>query len=138
MRQITLQNTDMEGLAQQVKVALLNLPKGKQVEVIIRDPARTGRQNRAMHKFFEWIATTLNDNNLYLSRSLLRPNYEAEWTQVMVKEILWRPTQKALTGKQSSKDLTTKELTTVAETIQQALAKRGLDVEFPSIESFIF
>lgn len=122
------------GLAEEVVKRLSQLPENKKLEVVIRDPRRTSRQNRALHKFFTWVAENLNDNNMFLSRELLSSEYEAEWTPEMVKEVIWRPTQVVLTGKASSTKLTTTELTLVADTVQQGLARKGLSIDFPSME----
>ena len=105
------------------------------VEVEIRKPRRTSKQNRAMHLLFRFIAQALNENNLFLSRELLKSEYEAAWTGEMVKELIWRPVQKRLTGKKSTRDITTEELQKILEAVQMALSKIGLYVSMPSAES---
>ena len=117
--------------------ALSEFPVDKKLEVVIRDPVRTSRQNRAMHLFFTWIANLLNENNLFIGKELLKDGWEEEWNGSTVKELLWRKTQKSLTGKKSTTQITTAEFTMIADKIQMAFAKMGLNAEFPSLESLL-
>ena len=105
-------------------------------EVIIRKPTRTKPQNKAIHLFFAWVAEALNEAHLTFTK-VFKPDMEMEWTSNMVKELLWRPAQKIMTGKTSSTKLTTKELTDVADAIQKALAVKGVSVDFPSMEGLL-
>jgi len=134
MKQIKI-NGNREYQLQEVVKRINDIPEDKRLEIVIRDPKRTSRQNRALHKFLQWLAGALNDKNMFFSREFIRDGYEAQWTPVMTKELFWRPTQRSLTGKESSTKLTTTEFSLVVDTIQQGLAKRGLDVPFPSIKT---
>jgi len=52
-----------------------------------------------------------------------------------LKEVLWRPIQLAITGKESSTDLTTSEVNKVYEAVSMYLAKnQEIDLPFPSVE----
>ena len=137
MKQIKIQREDRNELLDKVALSFKDIPVGEKVEVVIRNATKTSAQNRAMHKYFEWIANTLNDNNLYLTKDLIQASYEAEWSKEMVKELIWKPVQKRLTGKKSTTKINTAEVNKIVETIQRALARIGLDVEFPSWEAML-
>ena len=95
---------------------------------------RTLTQNRAMHLWFTMVADALNDAGLDM-RTVLKPEIEIPWTESTVKNHLWRPVQKAMLDKESTADLTTKELTEVEQVLSRHLAeKHGIHVPFPSIE----
>lgn len=102
-----------------------------------KDKPRTNRQNSALHKLFDMLAEALNDAGLDM-RKTLKPGVEIPWTQANVKEYLWRPIQKAQLDKQSTTELTTKDIDKVYETLNRYLGdKHGLHVEFPSVEEII-
>lgn len=136
MKQIILKTKDRNKLIEQVLDRLADIPEEKQLEVVIRDPVRTNRQNAAMHLYLEQLATAFNDNNLHFT-DILNVELETHWTGGMIKEVIWRKVQEAMTGKPSSTKLTTKELSDIAEAIEIALAKKGIDIPFPSIDSLI-
>ena len=97
---------------------------------------RTTLQNRALHKLFTFMATELN-NAGYDMRKTLKPEVEIPWTMENVKNHLWRPIQEAYLNKESTKDLTTKELDLVYDVINRFMAGKGIHVPFPSIESLM-
>ena len=95
---------------------------------------RTDAQNRSMHKFFRDVADTLRASGLDV-RTTLKEDFELEWSEGLVKEILWRTAQKIVFDKISTKDLTTKEVTEVYDMVNRFLAKHKIHVPWPSIES---
>jgi len=98
---------------------------------------RTSKQNRAMHKYFSLIANTLNDAGLDM-RATLKPEIDIPWSTETVKEYLWRPVQKIQTNKQSTTELTTKEVNEIQETLQRFLGQRhGISQDFPSVEEIM-
>jgi hypothetical protein len=97
-------------------------------------PARTRQQNKALHLYYTFLANALNDAGLDM-RKTLKPEIEIPWTPETVKEFLWRPIQRAQLQKESTTELTTKELDEVLETLSRHLGEKfGLSVPFPSIE----
>lgn len=62
---------------------------------------RTDTQNRALHLFFTQLAKTLNDGGLDF-RLTIKEDVDVPWTPELVKEYMWRPIQKTLTGQQST------------------------------------
>lgn len=95
---------------------------------------RTIKQNRALHLMFEQLADNLNNEGMSVQKVL---TLEAKFTGKLIKELLWRPTQKWLYKKKSTTELTTKELDEVFEVIQKALAEKGIEIQFPSIETIM-
>lgn len=96
---------------------------------------RTTKQNSALHKYFEMLANELNETG-HDMRKTLKPEIEIPWTKESVKEFLYRPIMKAMYQKKSTTELSTKELQSVAETLQKHLVEKlNIDLDFPSIES---
>ena len=93
---------------------------------------RTLQQNQALFRFFDLLASTLNAENLTVD-VILRA--DTQWNKERVLELLWRPLQKSMIGKESTTKLTTKELTEVYDTLNKALGEKlGIHVSFPSYE----
>jgi hypothetical protein len=71
-------------------------------------------------------------------RKTLKPEIEIPWSTDSVKEHLFKPVMRAQLGKTSTKDLSTKEIDMVFDTLTKHLGEKfGLHVEFPSTESII-
>lgn len=98
---------------------------------------RTLKQNSALHLYFTYLADELNDAGLDM-RKTLKPEIDIPWSARTVKEHLWRPIMKAQLKKESTTELTTKEIDKVFQTITRHLSEKfGLSVEFPSIDTMI-
>lgn len=98
---------------------------------------RTTQQNRALHKYFSLVAEALNDAGLDL-RKVLKPEIEIPWSAETVKNYLWRSVQQAQLNKESTADLTTKEIDLVYDTLNRFLSEKfGISEPFPSIEEII-
>lgn len=101
------------------------------------DKQRTAAQNRAMHLMFTHLAQNLNEHGLDMRRTL-KETVEIPWNAKTVKEYLWRPIQQAQLQKDSTTELTTKEIDDVFGTLNRHLGEKfGLSSEFPSIETII-
>ena len=95
---------------------------------------RTISQNRMLHLYFELLAKTLNSAGLDM-KEVLKPGIDIPWTKDMVKEHLWRPIQEAYVKKESTKDLTKKELNDVFDILNRHLGEKfGIHEELPSTE----
>lgn len=93
---------------------------------------RTITQNKALHVYFELLATALNDAGLDMKRTL-KPEVDIPWSAVSVKEHLWRPIQKAIIDKQSTKEASTAEYGPVYETLNRHTSDRfGISIPWPS------
>lgn len=98
---------------------------------------RTTQQNKALHKFYSELALALNEAGLDMKRTL-KPDIDIPWNGDTVKDYLWRPIQQAQLGKESTKELTTKEIDAVYDTLNRHLGEKlGVHVEFPSIEAIL-
>ena len=98
---------------------------------------RTAQQNRALHVYFTLIADALNDAGLDMKK-VLKPEVEIPWSPMSVKEFLWRPVMKAQLHKQSTTEMSTRDIDTVFDTINRFLGdKFGVHEPFPSIEEII-
>lgn len=102
-----------------------------------KEKQRTAKQNKALHLLFTMIAETLNDTGNDMRRTL-RSDIEIPWSADTVKNYLWRPVQQAQLEKQSTTELTTKDIDAVFETLNRHLGdKIGVHIPFPSIESVL-
>ncbi len=98
---------------------------------------RTSQQNRALHLYFTLLATALNDAGMDM-RKTIRRDVDIQWTSYSIKEFLWKPLQKALTGKKSTARIKTKDIDKVYDALNKVIGERtGVSVEFPSIESLM-
>lgn len=108
--------------------------KGKQLLVRINRTTgeRTDDQNRALHKYFELVAKALNDGGFSV-QVVLKQKMELDWTKDMVKELLWRTAQLAITGKKSTTKLDkVSEIDTIYEHLNRHLSgKFGVHIPFP-------
>ena len=98
---------------------------------------RTAQQNKSLHLYFTHLAAALTASGLDM-RKTLKPEIEIPWNTESVKEYLFRPVMRAQLGKASTKDLSTKEIDMVFDTLTKHLGEKfGLHVDFPSVESII-
>lgn len=97
---------------------------------------RTLRQNASLHLGCQMVAEELKEKGYTVQATMkLLGNLEVDWTQKLVKEILIHSISKAMFGKESTADLTTKELQDVWENMTRAIAITGVSVSFPSMET---
>lgn len=98
---------------------------------------RTLQQNKALHKYFTYLAAGLNASGFDMKKTL-KESVEIPWTPETVKDWLWRPIQQAQLGKESTTELTTKDIDEVLDVLTRHLGEKlGISVEFPSVESLI-
>ena len=67
---------------------------------------RTGQQNRALHLACKKLSDELNGKGLYMN-VVLKPTYNIQWDEKMVKEHLHKPLLKAMYGKNSTTEMDT-------------------------------
>ena len=98
---------------------------------------RTSQQNRALHLYFKQLADELNDKGQDM-RTLIKEEIDIPWSTTTVKDHLFRPLMKVITGKESTAKLTTDEIDRVFEILSKTIGERtGLHIPFPSIETLI-
>ena len=95
---------------------------------------RTLSQNAALHLYYRMLAEALNDAGLD-ARKTLKPEIEIPWTPEMIKDLLWRPIQEAMTGKHSTTELNTVDPSEIYQVLDRHLGEKfSLHVPFPSYE----
>lgn len=109
---------------------LMTAQEGDELELAAGD--RTSKQARAMWLYCSMLAKALNDAGLDQRTYPFRDGLSIPFSKESVMEIFWRPVQKAMLDKTSTKDLTTKEVNQVYEALDRAMSERtGVHVEFP-------
>jgi len=85
---------------------------------------RTLKQNNSLHKFFELLSQELNDKGLDI-RATISKDIAIPWTGYNVKNYIWKPLQKKLTGKESTTQLDKyKEINLLWDIINRAFSER--------------
>jgi len=94
-------------------------------------PVRTITQNKAIHKYFDMLADSLN-NAGYDVRKAMRHDVPIPWTQNLIKELIWRKVQKAMFDIESTAKLDTGQISEVYEVINRYTAESFcVSVDFP-------
>jgi len=89
----------------------------------------TSKQKSAMHVYLRLLSEALNDAGLDMKK-VLKEGVDIPWTEVSAKEHLWRPIQKAMTGKKSTKDPLRKDYVEIYETLNR-LTSSKFDIYIP-------
>lgn len=119
------------------------LKEGTEGEMEVRlapssDTQRSKQQNKAMHLWFQLVAEALNAAGYTIQKVLTHFKIEIDWTKDSVKEVLWKQTQKALLGKDSTTELSKHEdIDLVYNHVNRFLGEK-LQIEsipFPSYEN---
>ena len=93
---------------------------------------RTVQQNRALHKWCQQIADTLNAEGLYMTGIFGHP---IEWTMELVKTQIIKATIKKVFGIDSTTKLKRKEIDRLIDYVTVALGQKGVVLPpFPSRE----
>ena len=95
---------------------------------------RTSTQNGSLHRFCKMLADSLNDAGFDF-RTFVREGYPVPFNENLVKEYLWRPIQKAITGKDSTTKPETHEYAIIYDALNMKLAEHGVYVPWPSKEA---
>ena len=97
----------------------------------------TPAQRGAMHLYFEHLANALNDAGLDMKVVFARkPHIKVSWTKDSVKEYLFKPVMKAMTGKDSTEQMNTLEPEMVYKELDRhTSAELEVHIEWPSEES---
>ena len=105
--------------------------------VVVEEKQRTAQQNKSLHLLMTQLADELNASGKTMMQ-VLRQGAEIQWTDYATKEYLLRPFIKAMYGKESTKTLTTKELSKATEAMLDHVAQTtGVALDFPSLESLM-
>lgn len=104
---------------------------GKIYVQVDRADTRTGQQNKSLHVYCRLLAQALNDAGFDM-RKTVREEVEIPWNGDRVKDVLWRPIQKAITGEDSTRRPRPDEYPKIYETLNRVIAERtGVHVPWP-------
>lgn len=93
---------------------------------------RTIQQNKALHKYCRMLSDALNEAGLDMKKTL-KPEVDIPWTPENIKDNIYKPVLKALTGKTSTSEMDTVNPSDVYEIINRHVASKfGIHVEWPS------
>jgi len=116
-----------------------NLPvnHGYIVKIERKKQSRTNPQNNALHLYFDMLGDVLNESgqDKKIVFSKMKEGVFIEWDKESVKNDLFKPIMKAVTGKTSTAKLTKDEISKLYEVLNRFTAERlGVSVGFPSEE----
>ena len=110
-----------------------NLQEGDMLELI--ESKRTGLQNKAMWVYCTKLAGALNAAGFDMRSFPFRDGLSIPWTKHSVMSVFWKPVQSASLGKESTRELNTKQVNQVYEAVDLAISQRtGVHVPFPCKE----
>lgn len=89
------------------------------------------KQTASLHVYLRQVAQGLNEKGFSVS-TFFKEGVEIPFSEEIVKDNIWRPIQKAVVQKDSTKDLTTTETQQVFEIVNRAVGERGIHVPWPS------
>jgi hypothetical protein len=93
---------------------------------------RTTAQNRALHLWFRLVSDALTEVGADIKTTI---KADVMWTPDAVKELIWRPVQKAVTGKKTTTALKKEDIDPIVTSINKILGERfGVTVPFPSMD----
>ena len=107
--------------------------KHKHITISIEKRQRTLTQNAAIHKYFSMLADELNSEAKDV-RCILKEGFELPWTDVLVKEMIWKPVQKAVVSSESTAKLKTNEVSGIFDVINRKMIEHDVFVPFPHKE----
>lgn len=96
---------------------------------------RTLTQNACLHLYCQQVADALNSAGFDM-RTTIKNDVEIPWTDALVKDLMWRPVQKAITGQESTVKPKTSEYSEIYDVLNRHLInKLGISVAWPSKET---
>ena len=95
---------------------------------------RTTQQNKSLHLWFDHIADKLTDSGV--EQQITIGTVDVPWSADTVK-MAFKKIGRHQFNKGKTSQMTTKELTEVAETFNRWLAQKGYFIEFPSAETLM-
>ena len=105
-----------------------NANQGQIYEIV--KPTRTGQQNSAIHAYCDEVAKEMQARGMDM-KTVIKEGVPITPTMHMVKEYMWRPIQKAITGVDSTRKINTMEVNDVYEQLSRLLAEKySINVSF--------
>ena len=89
------------------------------------EKTRTTQQNKALHVWCDMLAEALNDAGYDFKTFLEVSEYKLDvpWSRQLVKDQLWRPVQKAMTGKESTTEMNTIDPTPIHQVVMERISE---------------
>ena len=111
----------------------LKLAKEGRLKVSVKAAkTRTLTQNNSIHRYCEMLSEAFNEAGLDMEKVLAKGT-QIPWSETNVKELIWRKVQIPLTGKESTTDLETNEVSKVYDVVNRHISSTfGLFIPFPS------
>lgn len=75
------------------------------LEIELEKEKRTLKQNDSLHLYYTHLAQELNNAGYTVKKVMEIKKVDIDWNEKLIKELLWRPIQEAITGKKSTTDL---------------------------------
>ena len=93
------------------------------VEVEIKKPQRTKRQNRSLYKYFSMLSQGLKAKDIDMLALFAAREVSVPVSETMAKEQIWRPIQIAMFDKESTADLETHEVAQVYDVVNRKMVE---------------
>jgi len=93
------------------------------VEFVGGPGSRTSAQNASLHLWLRQLSEVLNLAGLDM-RHVIKEEIDIPWTTESAKEYLWRPVQKAMTGKESTTEPNKLEYPEISDAISRHLSQK--------------
>ena len=105
-----------------------NQNKGHIYEII--PVTRTGKQNDAIHAYCREVASVMAAHG-YDMKTVIKDGVPIDPTMELIKEYMWRPIQKAVTGVESTRKINPMEVNDIYEVLSRLLVEKySIDVPF--------
>ena len=129
--------TNSQDLDAYIKNIRIRFEKDKIIKVDAKSgKTRTLTQNASLHKFCSMLAQAMNDAGFDF-RVFIKEGYPVPFTEELVKEYIWKPIQKAVTGHESTTKPEPKQYSEVYDALNVKLAEHGLYIPWPCRENLI-
>ena len=99
---------------------------------------RTAKQNRALHLYWTFVSTELNNLGMeFRYLGLSDKGFTSRYTMEIVKEFIWRPIQISMFNIKSTTKINTTQINEIIDVITKYFGDKGVTVDFPNIEQLI-
>lgn len=110
------------------KFIMDNRDRGLMFEIV--KPQRSTAQNSAIHVYCREVASVMEAQGMDM-KTVIKDGVPITPTMHLIKDYMWRPIQKAVTGKESTTKLDVVEVNDVYEQLSRLLAEKySIDVPF--------
>ena len=111
--------------------------KDKAIKVSVKSAkTRTPTQNRSLHLFCKQLSDVLNDAGFDF-RTFIKEGYPVPFNEALVKEHIWGPVQRAITGFDSTTKPNSKQYTEIYDALNTKMCEHGLYVPWPCIDTLM-